>query len=125
MAKLNSNAVLMVLKGICTALITTLLGILLFSIVVKVATLNNVVIKVVNQFIKLLSIFLGCFFSIKEGKGLIKGLVIGVLATFITYLVFSLIGGEKFFTLSLLFDLVFGLIAGALSGMLTVNVRRS
>ena len=125
MSKAQDNFAIILLKGVCTALITTLVGILLFSIIVKVASLNTTVIKVVNQFIKLLSVFLGCFFSVKGEKGFIKGLTIGVLATLITYLLFSLIGGQKFFSLALLIDLLFGIAIGTVSGIVTVNVKRA
>ena len=125
MAKSQDNFLIVLIKGVCTALITTLIGILLFSIVVKIASLNSVVIKVVNQFIKLLSVFLGCFFSVKGGKGFLKGLTIGALATFITYLIFALIGGEKFFSIGLLIDMLFGLAVGTVSGIITVNVKKT
>jgi putative membrane protein (TIGR04086 family) len=124
MSKTQENFTIILLKGVCTALITTLVGILLFSIIVKVASLNTTVIKVVNQFIKLLSVFLGCFFSVKGGKGFVKGLLIGVIATLITYLLFSLIGGQKFFSLALLIDLLFGIAIGTVSGIVAVNVKR-
>ena len=112
-----------IVKGIATALIITLLGVLIFAGVVKIATLNSVVIKAVNQFIKIISVFLGCSFSLKENKGLIKGAIVGVAATVLTYLIFALIGGGVSFGLAFLLDIILGLVVGGVSGVIAVNVK--
>lgn len=114
-----------IIKGVSTALIITLVGVLIFAGVVKIATLNSGVIKAVNQFIKILSVFLGCTFSLKESKGLIKGVIVGVFSTVITYLIFALVGGAVSFGLSFLLDLVMGLIVGGVSGVIAVNLKRN
>lgn len=114
-----------IIKGVSTALIITLVGVLIFAGVVKIATLNSGVIKAVNQFIKILSVFLGCTFSLKESKGLIKGVIVGVFSTLITYLIFALVGGAVSFGLSFLLDLVMGLIVGGVSGVIAVNLKRN
>ena len=114
-----------IIKGVSTALIITLVGVLIFAGIVKIATLNSGVIKAVNQFIKILSVFLGCTFSLKESKGLIKGVIVGVFSTVITYLIFALVGGAVSFGLSFLLDLVMGLIVGGVSGIIAVNLKRN
>ena len=112
-----------IVKGIATALIITLLGVLIFAGVVKIATLNSLVIKAVNQFIKILSVFLGCSFSLKENKGLLKGGIVGVGATVLTYLIFALIGSGVSFGLSFVLDLILALVVGCVSGVIAVNVK--
>ena len=82
-----------VLKGVLCAVIITLLSILIFAFIVKFALLSNGVIKAVNQFIKTISILLGSAFFIRGNTGLIKGVILGVLTTIITYFLFSLFGG--------------------------------
>ena len=113
-----------VLKAVIISLSILLVGILLFSIVVKFALLNDGVIKAVNQFIKILAIFLGAFFSVKEGKGLLKGLTIGFTFSVISNLIFSIMGKEMFFSLSLLIDLGFNMLIGVISGIIAVNIRK-
>lgn len=113
-----------VLKGVLLTLIINLLGVLIFSLIVKLTSLNSSVIKPVNQFIKVLAIFLGCFFNLKGKGGLIKGLIVGVIGCLITYLIFSLIAGGLSFGLSFLLDIIFGVVIGGISGILTVNVRK-
>lgn len=112
-----------VIKGTIIAVIVTLIGILIFAWIVKCAILGESVIKAVNQFIKIISIFLGCVFSISNKQGLLRGIAIGVSSTVITYLLFSLFVGEISFDYHFYLDLVFGLILGALSGIIAVNVK--
>ena len=113
-----------VLKGSFTALITTLIAILIFAGVIKMASLSSGAIKSVNQFIKALSVFLGCMFCVKENKGLLKGLFIGAIFSLLTVLVFSLITGISFSVTSVIIDLAFLTVVGAICGIITVNIKR-
>ena len=113
------------LRGVLIAILISLAGVLIFSLVIRLALLNSGVIKAVNQFIKIMSVFLGCFFSLKENKGLLKGLIVGIIiSTFLIYLIFALISGNSVFSLSFLIDLIFGIIVGGISGVIAVNVKR-
>ncbi|MBQ8427361.1 MAG: TIGR04086 family membrane protein [Clostridia bacterium] len=113
-----------VLKGGATAVIITLVGILAFAFVIKLSYLNSTVIKSVNQFIKVLSVFLGCFIFVRENKGLLKGGLIGCFSAVMTYLIFALMGGGFSFGASFFIDLIFQLIVGAISGIITVNLKK-
>lgn len=109
------------IKGVGVSLITALVGILVFAFVAKVANLNSGVIKAVNQFIKILAVFMGCLTATKGGKGLIKGVFVGVLFTLLIYLIFTFIGGQKLFSYNFFIDLIFGVIIGGISGVITVK----
>ena len=117
----SENPILMVLKGSLIAVLTTLVCILVFAIFVKVFMLDTLVIKGVNQFFKVLSIFLGCMLSIKGKAGYLKGGLIGALFSILAYLTFALIGGEKVFQAGFFIDLVFGIILGSIFGIICVN----
>lgn len=110
-------------KGCLASVIITLVSVLLFAIIVKVACLNSGAIKAVNQFIKVLSVFLACFFTVKGKGGIFKGGIIGAVSAVITYLVFALIGGELSFGLPFVIDIIFQLVVGAISGIIAVNVK--
>lgn len=112
------------LKGVGTALITTLIGIIVFGFIVKAATLGSSVISAVNQFLKVISLFLGCLFSAGNGRGLFKGLIIGALYTALVYLLFSLLFDGITFGGGFFIDLIFALVVGGLSGIITVNVKK-
>ena len=113
-----------IFKGIGIALAVTLIGVFAFAIVITLASLSTGVIKAVNQFIKILSIFLACIFAVKSGKGLIKGAFIGILSTLLTYMIFSLMESSVCFDGVFILDLVFGLIVGAISGIISVNLKK-
>lgn len=113
------------LKGIFFSLVITLAGVLVFAFIVKIADLGDTVIKIVNQIIKVVAVFSGCFLCVRGKGGLPKGAIIGALSTFLTYCIFALISGGSVFGLALLIDLIFGVVVGAVSGIITVNVRKS
>lgn len=105
-------------------LIIVLAGILIFAGIIKIACLSDGVIKPVNQFIKILSVFLGCFFSVRGKLGFLKGGLVGAIGMAITYLVFSLIGGQISFGGTFVLDLLFGLVVGIISGIVAVNLKK-
>ena len=115
--------VLSVLSGAFVATITALISILIFASIIKVFTLDNSVVKTVSQFLKVLAIFLGCMFSLRDNKGLIKGATVGVVFTAVIYLLFKLVDGTIVFGSSFIVDLLFGLIVGAISGIISVNLK--
>lgn len=112
-----------VLKAVCVALSAALVGILVFAFVIKVASLPSAAVKAVNQFIKVIAIFCGCFFCLKEDKGLLKGAITGVAFTCVIYLLFLLIDGSALKLSFFWADMAFGLVVGAISGIVSVNVK--
>ncbi len=113
-----------IIKGSFASVIIMLVGVLIFAVIVKSACLNSNVIKAVNQFIKVLSVFLACFFTVKGKNGLIKGGLIGAISSVIIYLIFALMGGEISFGFAFFVDVIFLLIVGVISGIISVNVRK-
>ena len=113
-----------IIKGLGLALIISLLSILIFAFIIKTAKLNSGVIRAVNQFIKVVSIFLGCFFFLKNNLGWIKGIFVGLLFTAVIYLIFSLLFGGSLFSSSFFIELTFCAIIGAFSGILSVNAKK-
>ncbi len=113
-----------IIKGGLTAVIITLVGVLLFAGICNFTIFNNGVIKAVNQFIKILAIFLGCSFNVRGSGGLVKGGVLALFSTIVTYSLFSLFCGTSAFNQNFLFDLIFTAIIGAISGIIIVNVKK-
>ena len=113
-----------IIKAVFSAVIITLVGVLIFAGIVKFALLSQAVIKAVNQFIKILAIFLGCSFCIRGKNGLFSGVIMGFLTTVITYLIFSLFCGKMIFGNNFLLDLIFTSVIGAVSGIISVNIKK-
>lgn len=112
-----------VLKGALLSVFCTVVGVLIFSFIVKISSLSENAIKSVNQFIKIISVFLGCLFFVKENKGLVKGLLLGVFYAVLVSLVFKLLGGGYQTFLSFIIDLVFCTVIGIISGIISVNAK--
>ena len=113
-----------VIKGSFCAVIVTLISVLIFAFVISSAMLTDNVIKSVNQFIKILSVFLGCMFFVRGSAGLLRGALIGAISTLITYLLFSLFGSQMQFGFPFIIDLIFLLVVGGISGVIAVNVKK-
>ncbi|MBR2337414.1 MAG: TIGR04086 family membrane protein [Clostridia bacterium] len=119
----SENGFLMqILKGVITALIITLISVLIFAFILNVCNLSDKVIKPVNQFIKLISILLSCFVSVKRERFLLKGGLIGFLSAILSALLFALIAGAVTSWLTVFIDVAFGLLMGALSGLIVGKI---
>ena len=114
-----------VAKAIGIALIFSLAAVLVLALLVRFAGLGDKVVKPINQFVKVLAVFLGCYFSIRDGAGLWKGLIAGIAIILVTFLVFALISGSIAPDISLLWDVLFGAAIGAVSGIVAVNLKKS
>ena len=121
---MKTNILSSVIKGAIFGAITGVIGILLLAGVVKIFSLSQIGIKTANQFVKTISIFLGCITCLKNDKGLIKGLVVGMVFCVLIHLIFAILGswvGIK----SFFFDLIFCVIVGIISGIISVNIRQN
>ncbi len=120
----NKNVIFQILKGILVAVCFSLIGILLFALSLRFFDMSDLGIKIVNQIIKTLSILSGCFVCLKADRknGLVKGILISVLYTIVSFFLFSILNGEFSFSVSILFDLLFSFVVGAISGILCVNI---
>ena len=113
-----------VAKGVIFGVAFILAGVLLFAFMVEVASLSDKVIKPINQVIKLIAIFGGCAVAIRGEKGFLKGGIIGLAVTIISYIVFGIIGGTFGSFAVILTDALCGMVMGVISGVISVNIPR-
>ena len=106
----RQNEFFSVFKGVGITIICNLIGVLIFGVVVQIASLDSSIVKAVNQFIKVLSLFMGCISSLKGKLGFLKGLIVGVVSNFIIHIIFSIISQTKLFT-TFPFSLLWGTVA--------------
>lgn len=123
--KLNKKDFFEIFKGILFSIVLSILLVIIFAAIVKFANLSSKAVQIVNIALKIISIFFGTLLAIGSGRqGLFKGCIIGLFFVLISYLVFSLINGSFSSNPLTAFDVIFSLIAGLLSGVFTVNVRK-
>lgn len=112
-----------VLKTVLFSTLISLGAVLIFAIIVRFASVPSKVILPVNIAIKIISVFVGALISFKNTQnGLVKGAIAGLLYMLFTFLVFGALTGFKDVKFSWI-DLVTLPLAGALSGIVAVNVK--
>lgn len=123
MSKNSNGIVSQSLKATIFSVITTLVGVLIFALILRFTTLSTSVVKPVNQFIKILSIFLGCFYCVYGNKGILKGLAVGIFFSLCINLLFALFSGDNIAIGSLALETLFCAIIGVICGVITVNLK--
>lgn len=122
----NKTNILDIVKACIISVIISLLFVLILALCVKLFTMEAKVIMPINQVIKILSIFGGCFFGFKyKEKGAIKGGIVGIFYAVLSVLVFGIIENSVSFKNFNWFDMIAAIIAGIISGILAVNIRKS
>lgn len=114
------------IKGALISISISLIAICVFAFMLRFLNINVDLIKPINQVIKIVSILIGTFFSLKKVNemGLITGFLIGCIYTLLAFFIFSLLNGALVFETSLINDLLFGGIAGGIAGVVAVNFRK-
>jgi len=122
---MSKKDVLEIVKGIVISVVFSFICILFFAFILKQFSLSVKVIKPINQVIKVLVIFLGCAFAIRDNKKLIKGGIIGFFANFLEHIIYSLIATSFVFSLSLIIDIIFGVVAGCICGVIVNCIKKN
>lgn len=113
-----------VIKGVLFSLIISVVLILILAVIAKYTDISDKAISAVNQVIKVIALLFGILIGVKNQKGgFIVGAIIGLLYTLLSFAIFSAISGELTFDKVTVFDFLIGIAVGAISGILTVNLK--
>lgn len=120
---INFNRFFKLLKCSLIGIVATLIGTILFSVILKFTNLSSMFISYINDFIKAVSIFLMVIFIKKNNqeKLLINSIIGGLLYALLCFLLFSILSGTFFIDLSFLYNLLFDLIVSAIVSII-VNI---
>lgn len=125
MKKVNKNGFIDVARSLLYSIIISFGLILIFALILKISNIKESVNNFVFAGIKTVSILIGTFLGFKENKnGMVKGAVSGLLYILLSFLIFALISGFKNVELTW-FDVLTGIIAGLISGIITVNIKKN
>ena len=82
--------------------------------------------RVINQLIKIGAIFLGIRFIVPKGaeNGVSKGALLGLIYMGVGVLIYALLSGQKLTLMGYVIDLLMGVAAGGLSGMILGSMSR-
>lgn len=114
-----------VLKAVLAAVLFSLASVLIFTIIIQLFALPMGAVKPVNQVIKILSIAAGGLIFIRGEKGLLKGIIFGVAAVILTYLLYGLISMSLSISWFFLAEIAMGAVAGGISGVIAVNLKKN
>ena len=119
----TTNVFISILKAAGLALVFSFLAAVGFAGILRTTALPDSVIYPVNQTLKVVSIALGVFAFVRGEKGWLQGILVSFLFTAFSYLLFSAIGNDFSLSYLLFAELALTLVAGALSGIIAVNVK--
>ena len=120
---MRRSGFLSAVTGMLTALLISVMAVMIFSLVILAASLDSGVITPVNFAIKLVSLAIGIVVGVGGEKGAVKGLIFGLIYFVLSNALFALISGGVKFDLSLLIDFLYCCVAGGILGVVTVNVK--
>ncbi|MDR2201747.1 MAG: TIGR04086 family membrane protein [Clostridiales bacterium] len=121
----RKSAVFEVLTAVITAIIVSLLSILLVAFLIKAVNISTSAIPVINQVIKGVSILIACLICLKTPRnGWLKGICAGLLYIALAFIVFSLLSGSFTWGINVLNDVALGAVSGMVSGMIASAVRK-
>ena len=123
--RVYGDGIFTVVKTAGLALALSLLGAVIFAVLLRVCDWGDKVIYPVNQTLKGLAIAVSALACIRGEKGWLKGGGAGLLFTGISYLAFSALGGDFSLSWLIFAELALAFLVGGIGGMLAVNLKGS
>ncbi len=118
----NFSGASQVFKSVLVSVVSCFVLTFLYALILRIFSLGDGGIRIVNSVIKVLSVFLGVFLFIRDEKGLLKGAISGGISLLLTSFAVSLAVGH--FSVLFFLELLFGIIVGGISGVIAVNAKR-
>lgn len=125
MPKLKSSLIRDVAFSLIVAIVISLLLCLVFSALVKGLMLEESAVNIGRTVIKTVSILISALIGFKSReRGAIKGIILGVSYSFISFVLFTALTLSLDFSAFNLLDSLFCGISGAISGIIAVNFKK-
>ena len=124
--KINLTAIINILKASLIGVVISIILVLLFAFVLKFVDLNSGAISLVDQIIKVISVFIAVVMLNKandEGL-LLKGILTGAVYSIITFIVFSILNGGFNLGIGVLTDIAFSALVGGASAILLNLIKK-
>ena len=120
----NTKGVGRLLRGLGVSILTTRVGVALFSLLMQWVKPSDGAIRVFNQVLKLLSIALGVWSAVGRGgeKGLMRGAAVGLGYMGLGVALYAILSGQQAAFSSYLADLAMGVAGGGIVGMILSNI---
>lgn len=112
-------------KGLIIAVAATLAGMLAMAAALIFLGMGDMLIRALNQALKVLSVALGTYLAVKRGgeRGFMTGACVGALYSASGYALYALLGDNTFYLTELLGEMLICMAAGAVMGAVCANMR--
>lgn len=116
--------IMAVLKSSIVAVVITLICFTIFAVIIKVVDMQETIIPPVVQVVRTLSIAFGGMLAARASKkmGWLKGGITGIVYILWAFIISSLFGGTEFMGSLIFSDILLGVVAGAVGGIIGVNI---
>ena len=121
----NNKCIPYIMKGVGISLLATIIGLIIFSILLTFTEISEQTINPVIIVITAISILIGSSIgNIKIKKnGLLNGALIGVFYMVIVYLISSILNWDFSLNITSIIFIIVGILFGVLGGIIGVNKR--
>ena len=115
---------LRLLRGLGAALLVSLVGVVIFALLMQWIRPSEGAVRLFNQGLKLASIVAGVYVAVGRGQegGLLRGALIGLVYMALGVGVYALLSGQSAAATAYLADLGMGVAAGGIVGMILSNM---
>ncbi len=121
----NGNNIKKVIKGSAFSIIITLIGLLIYSIILSCTSVSESTIPTIVIIITAISILIGSTISTSNIKknGIINGMFVGLIYIAIIYLLSSIVTGNFLLNITSIIMIITSVLTGALGGIIGVNKK--
>lgn len=122
----ESKNIVKIIKGSTVAIIITLLGLLIYSVILASTEIGENTINYVVIGISALSILIGSIISVSKiaKNGMLNGAIVGGIYIVILYLLSSIINLNFDINSNSIILIFFSMVAGMLGGVIGVNIKK-
>ena len=122
----ESKNIVKIIKGSTVAIIITLLGLLIYSVILASTEIGENTINYVVIGISALSILIGSIISVSKiaKNGMLNGAIVGGIYIVIIYLLSSIINLNFDINSNSIILIFFSMVAGMLGGVIGVNIKK-
>lgn len=123
MESAQTNTYMQIGKGLLISFVTTLIGILIFALILTLTNLSENTIPVVIIAISFVSILIGTTISTRKihKNGMINGGIVGGIYVLLLYIISSLVNTGFTLNIYTIIMMIAGIIAGLIGGILGIN----
>lgn len=121
----NGNNIKKVIKGSAFSIIITLIGLLVYSIILSYTSVSESTIPTIVIIITAISLLIGSTISTSNIKknGIINGMFVGLIYIAIIYLLSSIVTGNFLLNITSIIMIITSVLTGALGGIIGVNKK--